>query len=160
MAASETMSAQQSALRSARARGGISAQAPSFPSGRSAAVADRHRRLFHVSRPHDLRQPGADHGHVRALARPDPRLCRHRHARACRLLRHRRLYGRPCRRAPAMERADQRAVRGRDRRRHCRLHHRLVPAALSRPDAADADARDRDHAAGDRQSALGHFRRL
>ena len=32
--------------------------------------------------------------HVRALARSDPRLCRHRHARPRRLLRHRRLYGR------------------------------------------------------------------
>ena len=41
-----------------------------------------------------------------------------------------------------------------------RLHLRLVPAALSRPHAADADAGDRDHVAGGRQSALGFFRRL
>ncbi len=51
-------------------------------------------------------------------------------------------------------------VCGRDCGGPCRLHHRLVPAALSRPHAADADARDRDPAAGDRQPALGHFRRL
>ncbi len=37
---------------------------------------------------------------------------------------------------------------------------RLVPAALSRADAADADARHRHHAAGNRQPALRHFRRL
>ena len=36
----------------------------------------------------------------------------------------------------------------------------LVPAALSRPDAADADAGDCDHVAGGRQSALGFVRRL
>ena len=41
-----------------------------------------------------------------------------------------------------------------------RIHLRLVPAALSRADAADAHARHRDHAAGDRQSAFRYFRRL
>ena len=33
-----------------------------------------------------------------------------------------------CRRAPGLERADQRAVRGRDCGWPCRLRHRLVPA--------------------------------
>ena len=51
-----------------------------------------------------------------ALARSRARLCRHRHARPCRLLRHRRLYGRH----PGgawLGRADQRASRRRHRRR-------------------------------------------
>ncbi len=37
---------------------------------------------------------------------------------------------------------------------HRRLHHRLVPAALSRADAADADAGDGHHASGNRKSPL------
>ena len=98
--------------------------------------------------------------HVRALARPDPWLCGNRDAWPCRLLRHRRLYGRPRWPRGCYRRADYRAVCCCDCGRPCRLHHRLVPAALSRPDAADAHACDGHHAAGDRQSALGHFRRL
>ena len=49
---------------------------------------------------------------LRPVARSDPRLCRHRHARPRRLLRHRRLYRRPSRRA-WLGRAAERARRRR-----------------------------------------------
>ncbi len=46
------------------------------------------------------RQPDPDHRAVRGLARPDPRLRRHRLARARGVLRHRRVHGRAC--SPSM----------------------------------------------------------
>ena len=84
-----------------------------------------------------LGEPDRDHRAVRALARPHPRLCRHRVARPRRVLRHRRLYRRAVlqiRLGRAVLRPD-RGGRGRRDRRLChQLHHRALP-----PSHADHD---------------------
>ena len=82
--------------------------APSPPLGRGAAVARGGRRLFRLSRLSRAGRAGARDDPVRAVARSDPRLCRHRHAGPCRVLRHRRL----CRGTSGgawLGRADERA---------------------------------------------------
>ena len=60
-------------------------------------------------------------GAVRAVARPDPRLRRHRLARPCRVLRRRRLFRRAAGAARHHQRARGRAGRGRPRRHGARL---------------------------------------
>ena len=80
------------------------------------------------------------------LARPDPRLRRHRLARPCGVLRHRRVYGGPARRA-WLARADQRACsRRRSSPAHRRLRRQLPRRARRRSHAADGDARHRPDA--------------
>ena len=55
-------------------------------------------------------EPDRDHRAVRALARSDPRLCRHRLARPRGVLRHRRLHRRACLAKLRLGRADDRAA--------------------------------------------------
>ena len=95
-------------------------------------------------------KPDRDHGAVRALARFDPRLRRHRFARPCRVLRLRRLH-----RGPHLEMGLGRAAHRACHRGLCRrparlpdeLHHRALPAS-----GADHDhARLRASAARSRQ---------
>ena len=80
-------------------------------------------------------------GAVRAVARPDPRLCRHRLARPCGVLRHRRLCGRAAGASTAHRRAAAGAGRRRPRRRPSLgfVTSFLVMRGV-RPDAADGDA--------------------
>ena len=99
-------------------------------------------------------EPDRDHGAVRALARSDPRLCRHRLARPCGVLRHRRLYGAGLHRQIRLGRADHRAA-GRAASPPAslgyldELHHRALP-----PSRADHDhARPRPAAAEAANSA-------
>ncbi len=85
-------------------------------------------------------EPDRHHRAVRALARPDPRLCRHRLARPCRLLRPRRLHRRPDRQVGLGRAADRAADRGAAAAgllgyRH-ELHHRPLPASRADHDHA------------------------
>ncbi len=77
----------------------------------------RARLLLRVPALSRLRHRAADHDPVRALARSRARLCRHRHARPCRVLRRRRLYGRDAGQARDLERADHGPDRSRRWRR-------------------------------------------
>ena len=96
---------------------------------------------------------------VRAVARSGPRLCRHRHAGPCGLLRHRRLYRGLAGRA-RLGRADQRPLVAAMRRRYRRFVSGARRAAHAGPDAADADADRRHHALrGRQQGGHGHRRR-
>ncbi len=104
------------------------------------------------------RQPDRHHRAVRALARPHPRLCRHRLARPRGLLRHRRLYRRHLLQA-GVGRALHRPDRRHRRRRAARLRVQLRDRALP-PSHADHDhARSRPAAgAGGQQRELAHRR--
>ena len=95
---------------------------------------------------------------VRALARPDPGLCRHRLAGPRRLLRRRRLHRGPSGQA-RHRRSAGRPRRG-DRGRHDRgLPHQLPGAARQRPHAPDGDAGRGAGAGRDRQRLPAHHRR-
>ena len=97
---------------------------------------------------------------VRALARPDPRLCRHHLARPCRVFRLRRLHRRAARQARDHQRAGVGTADFRGRRDAARFRHQLPGAARLRSDAADGDARRGAGAARIRQPLrLAHRRR-
>ena len=96
---------------------------------------------------------------VRALARPDPRLCRHRLARPRGVLRLRRLCGGHSGEVRDHQGAGARAARFRRRRGGARLRDELPGAARLRPHPPDGDARRRAGAARDREPARDHRRR-
>src|SRR5271163_1574737 len=104
-------------------------------------------------------QRGADRWPVRSVARSHTRTGRNRLARACGVLRPRRL----CRGdsgQQGLRRPDARPRLGRRRRRGRRPRHRAPPAARRRPDAADGDAGRLAHARRARQpQRLAHWRR-
>ena len=136
----------------------LSAIAEPLASARDRVLAGDAAAVRAVSELSVAGEPDRDRGAVRALARSDPRLCRHRLARPCRVLRHRRLYRGPVfqiRLGRAAFRADRGGRDRRARRLRLELHHRALP-----PSHADHDhARPRAAAArGGQQRELADRR--
>ena len=126
---------------------------------RDRVLARRARGVLRLPEPPRARQPDPDHRALRRVARPDPRLRGHRLARPRGVLRHRRVRGRPARRA-RLGRAVLRARRRRRRRRGRRLRDELPRRARVGPRAAHGDARHRPHAVrGGEPAAVDHRRR-
>ena len=110
--------------------------------GRDRLLARGRRDSVPAARAPSDSERDRDHRAVRTVARPDPRLCRHRVPRPRGVLRP----GRLCGRHPRQE-CDRRSARRLGRRGNCcgnpRIRHQLPRAARLRPDAADGDARRR-----------------
>ena len=98
-------------------------------------------------------------GAVCAVARPDPRLCRHRLARPRRVFRRRRLWRGSACAARCHHRARARAGRGGTGRNGARFPHELPGDPRRRPDAADGDARHRTAAGSAGRTLFRHHRR-
>ncbi len=104
-------------------------------------------------------EPDRRRGAVRAVARPDPRLCRRRLARPRRLLRHRRLHRRHLLEiclGRRVLRPDRRRIAGGAGRLGLELHRRPLPP----PDADHDHARPRPAARGSGQPRALADRRL
>ena len=130
------------------------------PLDRVAAVDRGDRVLLPAARLPVARRAHPDLHPVRAVARPHPRLRRHRHARPQRVLRpgrvHRRRAGRAHRRSPIRSRSSPPPPRS---SALLGLRDRRGDPAHARAHAADAHARDHRHPARDRQQVDRHDRR-
>src|SRR5665213_4072690 len=98
-------------------------------------------------------------GIVRAVARSDPRLCRHRVARPCGVLRRRRLFRRLARAARHHHPTRDRAGRSRIDRGGARFSHQFSGDQGRRRDPADGDAGHRPAAGGAGGAVFRHHRR-
>ena len=138
--------------------GGATAPHRSLARDRARLLAAAHRGVLPVSNASGARQPDPDHRPLRAVARPDPGLCRHRLARPCRFLRGWRLRGR----AACGAWLGRAAVRPRRRRRGRRargLCDELPRGARNRPRPVDGHARHRPHAVRGGEPGFLHHRR-
>ena len=134
--------------------------ASSHPLVGAHSVARGDRLLLCLSALSRLRQRASDHGAVRAVARSCARLCRHHHARPCRILRHRRLYGRDAGLLRHLDRADRGLAVRRFGGRRNRLRFGPGFAAHQGAHAPDADALRHGAAGTGRQHGARHYGRF